>query len=281
MNRHVKMLGAVAGDVIGSVYEVRGIKRSDFAPLVHPQSRCTDDSILTLAVAEAVLKQEDYGSAIQKYGRRYPHAGYGGSFKRWLAAENPQPYGSCGNGSAMRVSPIGWAFDDLDAVMEHAKLSAEVTHNHPEGIKGAQATALAIFLARTGKSKTEIANQITESFQYDLTRTLDTIRPTYEFNVLCQGSVPESIISFLESDSVEGAIRNAVSLGGDADTMAAIAGGIAQAFYRGDSEKSMSPQLVSGVREKMPEELLVVMDQFMEHFDIGMGKSTGENENGK
>lgn len=226
------MIGAIAGDIIGSVYEYRQIKTKDF-PLFDDECDFTDDSVLTVAVANAILSGTPYVDSIRRLGRRYPDAGYGGSFARWLHADDPRPYNSWGNGSAMRVSPVGFAFPTEDEVLRQAKLTAEVTHNHPEGIKGAQATALAVFLARTGHGKEAIRARLKSLFHYDLDRTVADIRPTYAFDVSCQGSVPEAIIAFLDSESYEDAVRNAVSLGGDSDTLACIAGGVAEAFYGG------------------------------------------------
>ncbi len=224
------MIGAIVGDVIGSVYEWDRIKTKDF-PLLQRRCTFTDDSVLTVAVAEAILTGRSYADAIRKLGSRYPDAGYGGMFHQWLLDRDKGPYHSWGNGSAMRVSPVAWAFDDVDTVLEEARKSAEITHDHPEGIKGAQATALAIFLARTGHPKHTIRREIAQRFGYDLDRTLEEIRPTYDFDESCQGTVPEAIIAFLESSSYEDAIRNAVSLGGDSDTLACITGSIAEAYY--------------------------------------------------
>lgn len=253
------MLGAIAGDVIGSVYErhENRIKTEEF-PLFSPLCRFTDDTVLTVAVADAILNAKDYGITIKAYARRYPYAGYGGSFRSWMQSESNEPYNSYGNGSAMRVSPVGWAYDSVDEVLREAAATAAVTHNHPEGIKGAQAVALAVFLARTGNSKAKIQQEISQRFNYNLTRTLAEIRPTYHFDVTCQCSVPESIIAFLESNSVEDAIRKAISLGGDSDTMAAIAGGIAEAYY-GEIETA----IVDEVRRKLPKEFLEVIDAFL------------------
>jgi ADP-ribosylglycohydrolase len=186
------MIGAIAGDIIGSVYEARPIKTKEF-PLFHPHCRFTDDSVLTIAVAQAILTDQDYCRWVWEIGRRHPHAGYGGTFIRWLHSGDPQPYNSWGNGSAMRVSPVGWAFDRTDIVLREAARSAEISHNHPEGIKGAQATALAVFLARTEHNKALIKREITARFGYDLNRTVDSIRPSYGFDVSCQGTVPEAI----------------------------------------------------------------------------------------
>jgi len=225
------ILGAIAGDIIGSSYEFNNVKSLDFE-LFTNDTYFTDDSVLTIATMFAILKQCDYTEAYQSFGRRYPRRGYGDDFKKWIYAENPKPYNSWGNGSAMRVSPIGWYCNNIDDVLSEAKKSAEVTHNHSEGIKGAQATAAAVFLARTGKSKNEIKRFITDNFGYDLNRTINEIRPLYQFDESCQGTVPEAIIAFLESKNFQNAIRLAVSIGGDSDTIAAITGGIAEAFYR-------------------------------------------------
>lgn len=224
------MIGAIAGDIIGSAYEHRPIKTKDF-PLFDPRCRFTDDTVLTVAIADAILSGRAYLDSVREIGRRYPRAGYGGTFVAWLHSHDPRPYNSWGNGSAMRVSPVGFAFSSEEEVLEQAKRTAEISHDHPEGIKGAQATALAVFLARTGAEKEEIRTRIADLFGYDLSRTVDGIRPGYFFDVSCQGTVPEAIISFLESSSYEDAVRNAVSLGGDSDTLACITGGIAEAFY--------------------------------------------------
>lgn len=228
------VLGAIAGDIIGSVYEFNNIHTKDF-PLFRPDCDFTDDSILTLAIADTLLHSGDYREFLQRYVRQYPNpmGSYGMRFQRWAIAQETEPYNSWGNGSAMRVSPIGYAFDDLETVLKEAEHSAAVTHNHPEGIRGAQATAAAIFLGRTGATKAAIQSYIATNFGYDLNRTIDQIRPTYRFNESCQGTVPEAIIAFLESTDFEDAIRNAVSLGGDTDTLTCITGGIAQAFYGG------------------------------------------------
>ena len=224
------MIGAIAGDIIGSVYEHNQIKTKDF-PLFTSGCHFTDDTVLTVAVADAILSGQPYAGRMREIGRQYPNAGYGGSFVKWLHSDNPGPYNSWGNGSAMRVSPVGFAFSTQDEVLRQARYSAEETHNHPEGIKGAQATALAVFLARTKHDKETIRSRITMLFNYNLNRTVDSIRPFYAFDVSCQGTVPEAIIAFLDSDSYEDAIRNAISLGGDSDTLACITGGIAEAFY--------------------------------------------------
>ncbi|NIR28296.1 MAG: ADP-ribosylglycohydrolase family protein [Gammaproteobacteria bacterium] len=224
------MLGAIAGDIVGSVYEGRPIKQKGF-PLFGRGATFTDDSVLTVATADVLLYDGDYREAYKGYFRRHPHRGFGGNFALWAASDDPEPYGSFGNGSAMRVGPVGWARTTLDEVLVEAQRSAQVTHNHPEGIKGAQATAAAVFLARARQSKADIRAFIEERFEYDLDRWLDDIRPGYTFDVSCQGSVPEAIIAFLEAEDFEDAIRNAVSLGGDSDTQACIAGAIAEACY--------------------------------------------------
>ncbi|MBE9066099.1 ADP-ribosylglycohydrolase family protein [Leptolyngbya cf. ectocarpi LEGE 11479] len=226
------MLGAITGDTIGSAYEFAPQKTKDF-PLFTDQSIFTDDTILTVAVADVLLHGGTYTDAFKRYYQLYPDpcGGYGARFQAWAASANSQPYNSWGNGAAMRVSPVAYAHQTLDAVLQAAQQTAVVTHNHPEGIKGAQATAAAIFLARQGQSKPSIKQYIETQFGYDLSRSLDQIRPTYEFNESCQETVPEAIIAFLESTSFTDAVRNAVSLGGDADTLTCITGSIAEAFY--------------------------------------------------
>lgn len=229
------MLGAIIGDIIGSVYEWNNIKTKDF-PLFQVNCQFTDDTVLTIAVADVILNGSGYAERLKEYYHCYPSAGYGGNFRHWCESDRNAPYNSWGNGSAMRVSPVGFAGADLNSVLSEAKRSAEVTHNHPEGIKGAQVTAAAILLARTGCEKSAIKSYIEATFGYDLGQTLETIRPGYRFDVSCQGSVPQAILAFLESTDFEDAIRNAVSLGGDSDTIACITGGIAEAFYGGVPE---------------------------------------------
>ena len=262
------MYGAILGDIIGSPYEFdRGRKSKDF-PLFSPNSTFTDDSVMTLAVADAFLSllpettDEDIRcqliQSMQTYGRKYPYAGYGGMFRRWLKSPNPQPYGSYGNGSAMRVSSVGWLFDDLGTVRHMARLSAEVTHNHPEGIKGAEATASAIYLAHTGSTKAEIKAYIEANFHYDLSRTCDEIRPAYHHVESCQETVPEAITAFLEGNSFEDVIRTAVSLGGDCDTLTCIAGSIAEGYY------GVPEELKQQCRERLPEDLRKILRRFEE-----------------
>ncbi len=254
------MIGAVAGDIVGSVYEHQPIKTKDF-PLFDRGCRFTDDTVLTLAVAQAVLTRQPYARALRTMGTKYPHAGYGGSFIRWLTAQDPQPYNSWGNGAAMRVGPVGWAFADQERVLLEARRTAEPTHNHPEGIKGAQATALAIFLARTGHAKEEIRSLISRHFGYRLDLTVDRIRPSYAFDISCQGTVPAAMIAFFDAHSFEDAVRNAVSLGGDSDTLACITGSIAEAFYHG-----VPDQIAARAREKLTPELLEILDRFERRY---------------
>ncbi|WP_348689880.1 ADP-ribosylglycohydrolase family protein [Paramuribaculum intestinale] len=229
------MLGAIAGDIIGSFFERSRVKFYDF-DLFYPWSRFTDDSVMTLAVAQWLMPDSDRSpdrlvGIMQEFGREYPDAGYGYRFNQWLHSADPQPYGSWGNGSAMRVSPAGIVASTLDEALGLARISASVTHNHPAGIAGAQAVAAAIWMARRGASKGEIRDYIQWHFNYDLTRTIEEIRPDYRWDVSCQGSVPESIIAFLDGRDFEDTVRLAVSLGGDTDTMACIAGSIAACVY--------------------------------------------------
>src|SRR3954453_9895154 len=229
------MLGAIAGDVIGSVYEARPVKTTR-VPLFHPLCQFTDDTVLNVALADSILHGTPYVDLLKQYYRAYPNAGYGGSFHQWAQSDRSDPYNSWGNGSAMRVSPVGFAFPTLEEVLEQAKKSAEVTHDHPEGIKGAQALASAVFLARTGQTKEQIKGFIETTLGYHLDTPLDEIRPRYEFQVSCQKSVPQAIRAFLESDDFEDAVRKAISLGGESDTLGCMGGGIAPAFYGGVPE---------------------------------------------
>ena len=259
------MYGSISGDMIGSPYEFdRGDKTKVF-PLFVKDSNFTDDSVMTVAVAEALM--DSIGQAddeikaalirsMQKWGHRYPGAGYGNMFHRWLLSQNPTPYGSCGNGSAMRVSSVGWLYGTLEETRHIAKLTAEVTHNHPEGIKGAEATASAIYLARTGSSKEVIKAYVIREFGYDLSRTCDEIRPEYYHVETCQETVPEAITAFLEGNDFEDVIRTAVSLGGDCDTLACIAGGIAEAFYG-------TPDYIKAeCRKRLPDDMKAVCERF-------------------
>ena len=224
------MIGAIAGDIIGSVYEQHPIKNKDF-PLFHPRCVFTDDTVLTVAIAEAILTGTPHVDAVRQVGNRSPRAGYGKAFTRWRRTPNAAPYNSWGNGSAMRVSPVGFAFSTQAEVLAQAEATAVITHNHPEGVKGAQATALAVFLARIGTDKETIRARLADRFHYDHSRTIDDIRPGYRFDVSCQGPVPEAILAFLDADSYEDTVRNTVSLGGDSDTLGCLAGGIAEAFH--------------------------------------------------
>lgn len=260
------MYGAILEDIIGSPFEFdRGDKTKDFK-LFSRRSHFTDDSVMTLAVCEALLKvgqdatvkeiEDTVISSMQSWGRRYPHEGYGGYFRRWLTARHPEPYNSFGNGSAMRVSAAGWLYDSLEKTRVVAKATANVTHNHPEGIKGAEATASAIFMARNGSSKEEIKKYIENEFHYDLNRTLDEIRPSFHMDETCQKTVPEAIIAFLEARDFEDAIRNAVSLGGDTDTLGAITGSIAEAYF------GISETLISECRNRINKDMRDVVDAF-------------------
>ena len=260
------MYGAILGDIIGSPFEFdRGDKTKDFK-LFSRRSHFTDDSVMTLAVCEALLKvgkdatvkeiEDAVITSMQSWGRRYPHEGYGGYFRRWLTARHPEPYNSFGNGSAMRVSAAGWLYDSLEKTRVVAKATANITHNHPEGIKGAEATASAIFMARNGSSKEEIKKYIENEFHYDLNRTLDEIRPSFHMDETCQKTVPEAIIAFLEARDFEDAIRNAVSLGGDTDTLGAITGSIAEAYF------GISETLISECRNRINKDMRHIVDAF-------------------
>ncbi len=260
------MYGAILGDIIGSPYEFDQGEKTKVFPLFHKNCEFTDDSILTLAVAEALMDlpadatDDQVRAAVTErmrfHGKRYPFAGWGVRFGQWLRSNHPEPYFSCGNGSAMRVGAVGWLFDDLDTVRRMARLSADVTHDHPEGIKGAEAVACAIFLARTGSTKAQIKSCIQENFHYDLSRTCDEIRPGYHHVETCQETVPEAITAFLEGEDFEDVIRTAVSLGGDCDTLTCIAGSMAEAFY------GVSEELKTRCREYLTEDLLRILTRF-------------------
>lgn len=254
------MLGAIAGDIIGSVYERNPVKSVSF-PLFQENSRFTDDTVLTIAVADALLSEQSYEVTVRDYARKYPMAGYGGTFIKWMTGEITGPYNSWGNGSAMRVSPVGFAYEQLPDVMKAAEATAEITHNHPEGIKGAKAVAAAVYLARSGFGKPLIKDHVQRIFGYDLEMTLADIRSSYAFDVSCQGSVPQSILAFLESANWEEAVRNAISLGGDADTMACIAGAIAEAFYGG-----VPVEIELEVMSRIPEEFQTVISAFYKEY---------------
>ncbi|MDR0786101.1 MAG: ADP-ribosylglycohydrolase family protein [Treponema sp.] len=257
------MLGAIIGDIVGSVYEFHNFKteRPEEVDLFNAAARFTDDTVTTIAIADAVLNDRGYAVAANDWGNRYPWAGYGGGFARWLAAKEKKPYNSWGNGSAMRVSPIGWAFETLEETLVQAKRSAEFTHNHPEGVKGAQATAAAIFLARRGASKQEIKSCIEREFDYNLDRTTTEIRPDYRFNESCQRTVPEALVVFLESEDFLHAMKLAVSIGGDTDTLACIAGGIAEAFYKG-----VPPELAFFAEKRLDPPMKAVLSAFRDKY---------------
>lgn len=258
------MLGAIIGDIAGSMYEHRPATRKNF-PLFLPESRFTDDTVLTAAVADAIVRARrggaattpDYRTAVLDFARAWPRAGYGGRFREWMHSDDPRPYQSWGNGSAMRVSPIGFAFDDATTVLREAERSAAITHDHPEGIRAAQAVALGVLLARGAESKESIRHQLSDRFGYDLDRTVTAIRPTYRFEVAAERSVPEAIVAFLDSSDYESAIRNAIWLGGDADTQACIAGALAEAYYGG-----VPAEMASEARERLPQRILNVLAAF-------------------
>ncbi|HSH71306.1 MAG TPA: ADP-ribosylglycohydrolase family protein [Deferrisomatales bacterium] len=257
------MLGAIAGDVIGSVFEWHNAKTTEF-PLLSPDSTFTDDSVLTVATAAAILERPaapDYAAAYRDHFRRYPDVGYGPRFRRWAATQGAPPYRSYGNGSAMRVSPVAYAWDDVTTVLEAARASAAVTHDHPEGIRGAQATALAVLLARQGAGKVRICEEIEVRFGYDLGTPLGAIRPSYAFDVTCQGSVPQALRAFLEAEGFEEAVRLAISIGGDSDTIACIAGAVAEAFFGGVPEAIRDPVIA-----RLPPHLVLVATEFRERF---------------
>ena len=249
------IIGAVIGDVVGSRFEWSNTKKTDF-DLFAPWSKFTDDTVMTIAVTEWLTAGGDLALIMQKWGRRYPGAGYGGMFSKWLDSENPKPYNSYGNGSAMRVSPVGFYAKSMEETLELAKVTAEVSHNHPQGIKGAQAIAASIYLALNGKSKDEIREYVETEFGYNLHRTCDDIRPAYRFDVTCQGSCPQAIIAFLDSSDYESAIRLAVSLGGDSDTIACMAGGIAAAFY------GVQDDIVVKAWEYLSEDIIKTIESF-------------------
>ncbi len=261
------MYGAILGDMIGSPYEFdKGNKSKDFE-MFEGDAGFTDDTVMTIAVAEALTatlgEDDDFIKdsivySMKRWGKKYPNAGYGLRFIDWLASTDPKPYDSYGNGSAMRVSSAGWLYDTLEETLHAAKLTSEVTHNHPEGIKGAQATAAAIFMARTGSSKEDIKNYIVSEFGYDLSRTCDEIRPAYKHVESCQETVPEAITAFLEGESFEDVIRTAVSLGGDCDTLTCIAGSIAEAFY------GVPEDLLDECILRVPAEMYEVIQSFDE-----------------
>ena len=256
----INMLGAIIGDIAGSTYEFRNATKEDFE-LLPEGSFYTDDTVLSIAIADAILSKRTYKDCLLEYARKYRNMGYGMKFKKWYHQEDPQPYNSFGNGSAMRVSPVGWAFDTIEEVLEEAKKTAEPTHNHPEGIKGAQATAAAIFMARKGKSKSEIKIFIGSEFDYDLSRSYEMVKATHKYNEICQKTVPESLICFLESENFEDALRKAIWIGGDSDTIACITGSIAEAYY-----KSIPDYLLEKAHSNLPAELNHIVVEFRERY---------------
>ena len=259
------MLGAIIGDIVGSIYEFDNIKTKEFE-FFDRECFFTDDTVMSVAVGEALLdmrptdKEDEIEAGLvasmKKWGREYPHAGYGGHFSYWLRTDDTQPYNSYGNGSAMRVAAAGWLYDDMFTTRYMARLTSAVTHNHPEGIKGAEATAAAIFMARSGASKQEIREYIEKEFSYDLNFTCDEIRPTYYFNETCMDTVPQAIVAFLDGESFEDVIRTGVSIGGDTDTLCAIAGSIAEAYY------GIPEDIGETAKSFLTEDLLEVVEKF-------------------
>ena len=250
------MLGAMIGDTLGSTFEFYPMKTKKFE-LLEKNSHFTDDTVMTVAVADSIMNGVPYVESLQNWGRKYPRAGYGGWFRKWIHLDDPKPYNSFGNGSSIRCSSVGWLHDDEESVLEEAKKSAEITHNHPEGIKGAQSVALGVLMGRKGSSKKEIKEKMESLFDYDLSQKLEQIIPSYTFDSTCQGSVPQAINAFLESTDFEDAIRNSISLGGDADTQACITGSLAEAYY-----KSIPEEIASFVRWRIEDDLLELMAQF-------------------
>ncbi len=249
------MLGAVVGDVVGSIYEFRGLEDKNFQPLVHPAAFFTDDTVLTVAVADALLHNRDVVEAFKDWGHRYPDSGWGGRFAKWLFSDETRPYGSYGNGAAMRVSPAAFLATSLDEARRLARKVTEVTHDHPEGLRGAEAAVTAIFLALQGERAHTIRAQIERDFEYALPPSPEVIRPSYVFNETCQGTVPEAIVCALEARDYEDAVREAVSLGGDADTLGAITGAIAEALY------GLPDDIGRQVWKKLPREMRVIIEQ--------------------
>ncbi|QDU97489.1 ADP-ribosylglycohydrolase family protein [Lignipirellula cremea] len=262
------MWGAIIGDIVGSVYEGRRdwmpVRRVDFQPLVAEDARFTDDTVLTIAVADSLLYDHDLIERLKAYTVAYPLAGYGKAYREWAFSEREEPYNSYGNGSAMRVSPVGWRYSTLDQVLLHARRTAMVTHNHPEGVKGAQAIAAGVFLARTGMDRPQIAAYLTQEFGYELERSIDDQRAEYVFDSSCQGTVPQAIRAFLEADDFEHALRLAISLGGDADTLACMAGALAEAFFG-----TPPAELRGAARRLLDPSLRVLCDAFTERYGRG------------
>lgn len=271
------MIGSIIGDVAGSFYEFCNTKSKDFE-FFSDRSRFTDDSVLTVATADWLLHGGKCGTYYADWGNTFPSAGYGGNFHEWLWSMDrkgyAEPYNSCGNGSAMRIGPVGWAFDTIEETLETAKISAECTHNHPEGIKGAQAVVLCIFMARNGSTKEDIKNKVTSMFGYDLSFTIDGIRPIYGWDsvfgngVFCQASVPQAIVAFLEGNDFEDCVRNAISIGGDSDTIACITGSIAEAFY------GVPDVIRQRVMKYLPDNFKPIISEFEDKYQ-GIHKKSG------
>ena len=255
------MLGAIAGDIIGYVYEFEEGKPKYNFKLFKPDSRFTDDTVLTVALADSILSGVDYKTKLSEYYNLYLHCSYGMRFHSWAQSVDKKPYNSWGNGSAMRVSPVAWAYDELKTVLVKAKESAEVTHNHPEGIKGAQATAAAIFLARKGELKSYIQDYVEKEFGYNLNFELEELRENYQFDESCQKTVPQAIFTFLISESFEDSIRKAIYIGGDSDTLACINGSIAEAFYHRVPKK-----MISEITRRLDKRLLMITKEFCEKY---------------
>jgi len=260
------LFGAITGDIVGSIYEFRNIKTKDF-PFFPASGYITDDSCMTIAVAKALIDWKRTGGDLQQLtieamrdlGAKYPHMGYGHGFARWLISENPEPYNSWGNGAAMRISAAGWVGQSITEVKRLSYMVTAVTHDHIEGIKGAEATAVAIFLARTGKSKEEIARYITRNY-YDWCSSVDELQANYSWDGSCQGTVPPALQCFFESESFEDAIRNAISIGGDSDTIGAITGAVAEAFY------GIPDKILETTKTYIPEDLMQIILDFEKTF---------------
>jgi len=263
------MTGSLIGDIVGSVYEWKNVKRKDFDPLFSPKGFFTDDSVLTLALAYAILHNEDYEKCLVEFSNKYSGKGYGGRYRKWVADPNRTPYNSFGNGAGMRIGPCGWAYGTLDETLEKAEIFSNPTHNHPLGIQGAQAIAGSIFLARNGKTKEEI-KEFAEKLGYSLVQTLDEIRPDYRFNETCQGSVPQAIQAFLESENFEDAVRGAISIGGDSDTIACMSGSIAEAFYGNYGKNNFGVSYREIALCYLDEDLIDILNSFEANYGGGI-----------
>lgn len=261
------MIGTILGDVIGSKYEHRNIKTKSFELLDKKYCKFTDDTVLTIGVANKILNKTNYVEEFKEIGNMYFNCGFGGAFKRWLKSTRKTPYGSYGNGAAMRVSPTAYIYNNLDEILEEAKETSVCTHNHPEAVKGAQAIATAIFLARNGNDKAFIKEKIEKDFQYNLDFTLDEIRPNYTFDVSCQGSVPQAIKAFLEGENFEDTIRCAISIGGDSDTIAAISGSIAEAYYFNNKNKKLTEEEITQYTNIINKVLLYLPNNFIDTLE--------------